>query len=117
MNVIETKMLAAINAGQNWQQGATEVAVSDAGNVQVMLYGSPIVRLENGKKDIFVSLAGYNTLTTRSRINVVLDTFGVSRVGNTGGMPYIGGVKIQTGRDWYQVMRAGVEIPAEPVQA
>lgn len=115
MNVIETKMLAAINAGKNWQQRATEVIVSDAGNIQVMLYGSPIVRLENGKKDIFVSLAGYNTLTTRSRINAVLDTFGVSRVANDKHVPYIAGREIPTGRVWVQVMRAGVEIQAEVV--
>jgi hypothetical protein len=114
MRKIEEQILNAIRQGQNFEGGNTEVVVSDKGNMQVLLHGSVIVRIENNQNDIFVSLANWNTNITRSRINIALDFYGVSRVGNVKGAPEIAG-RVIPNQGWVQVMQAGREIPATKV--
>jgi hypothetical protein len=109
MRKIELEILEAIRHKFNRQVGNTAVMVSDAGNIQVLLHGSPIVRIEDNEKKIFVSLAGFNTTVTRGRINLVMNKYGISRIVNKGNTPEIGGHPIET-RGWYQVTRNGVEI-------
>lgn len=112
---IEDQILDALRAKRNFWGGNTEITVSDKGNMQVSLHGSPIVRIEKDAKDIFISLAKWNTNTTRARINLVLSHYGISRVANVKNAPFIAGVAIPTS-GWVRVARDGFEIPAE-VQA
>lgn len=112
MRKIELEVLEAIRHKFNRTIGNTSVVVSDAGNIQVLLHGSPVVRIEDNEKKIFVSLAGFNTTVTRGRINLVMSKYGVSRVVNKGNTPEIGGHAIKS-KGWYQVTRNGIEI--EPV--
>jgi hypothetical protein len=112
MRKIQVEILEAIRAKQSFSSGSDAVVVSDTGNIQIILHGSPIVRVENNAQDIFVSLAEWNTPTTRGRINVALHYYGVSLIGNRSHKAYIANVEIPSA-GWVQVMRAGVEIPAE----
>jgi hypothetical protein len=109
MRKIELEVLEALRNKTNMKSDNTEVIVSDAGNIKVLLHGSPIVRIEDNEKTIFVSLAGWNTTVTRGRINLVMNKYGVSRVVNKGNTPEIGGHPIKT-KGWYQVARDGFEI-------
>jgi hypothetical protein len=111
MRKIELEVLEAIRHKFNRQVGNTAVVVSDAGNIQVLLHGSPIVRIEDNEKKIFVSLAGFNTAVTRARINTVLEKYGIQRIVNTKGFPYVGDVSIAVS-GWFQVMSKGVPISA-----
>lgn len=116
MRKIELEVLEAIRNKTNMSNGNAQVVVSDAGNIHVLLHGAPIVRIENKEKDIFVSLAGWNTTVTRSRIHIAMDKYGISRVANRGNIPEIAGRVIES-RGWYQVARKGREIPAEAASA
>jgi hypothetical protein len=111
MRKIEMEILEAIRNKTNLSIGNTVVVVSDAGNIQVLLHGSPIVRIEDNEKKIFVSLAGFNTTVTRARINIVFDKYDIQRVVNTKGFPYIGDVSIAVS-GWFQVMTKGIPISA-----
>ncbi len=114
MRKIENDIVSAIKAKSNATFGNTEIVVSDDGNIQVELLGSAIVRIENNAKYIFVSLAGWNTATTRGRINAVLQHYGLSGLYMKGGIIYIANVSIPD-NGWIQVMSDGKEIKAETV--
>ncbi len=114
MRKIEKDIIAAIKAKSNATFGNTEVIISDDGNIQVELLGSAIVRIENNEKYIFVSLAGWNTGTTRGRINAILQHYGLSGVYVKSGIIYIANVSIPD-NGWVQVMSNGKEIKAETV--
>jgi len=113
MRKIELEVMEAIRNKMNFSDGNTQVIVSDAGNIKVTLHGSHIVRIENSGKTVYISLAGYNTSVTRSRVNIALDNYGVPRVGNKKGAPYIADRQIPES-GWVQVMRDGYPIPATP---
>lgn len=115
MRKIEMQVIEAIKAKKNGDFGATEIVVSDVGNVQVILHGSPIIRTEKGGKDVYASLAGFNTNVTRSRINAAFDAFGISRIGNRAKVPYVLDVEVPV-TGWFCVMRDGIEISATPVK-
>jgi hypothetical protein len=114
MRKIEEKIQNALRLRKNFKGDNTEVIVSDAGNIQILLHGSPIVRIENDENDIFISLAGWNTNTTRNRINTALNFYHVSRIYNLNRLPHISGKEISS-RGWFKVMHAGSEIPAKAV--
>jgi hypothetical protein len=112
MRKIEMQILEALRNKANFSADNTEVIVSDAGNIQVLLHGSPVVRIEDSGRAVFISLAGWNTPTTRGRISLVLSHYGLSQVSNKGGVAYCGAVALpNTG--WLQVMRKSKEIPAK----
>lgn len=68
MKRIEEKMLRAIKDGRNWSESNTEVAHNN-GVTKVYLHGNLIAKRVNAKW--LYSLCGWNTLTTRSRLNVL----------------------------------------------
>ena len=70
MRRIEEKMLDAIRGGYDWHESNTEVTHLDNNVVRVRLYGNLIAKCDpvNGWR---FSLAGYNTNTTRSRLNAL----------------------------------------------
>jgi hypothetical protein len=73
MRKIEQQMLSALRNGKHWKSGNMEV-VADPVNrpwVEVRLHSNPIVGYSPIRGWKF-SLAGWNTRTTRSRINAIL---------------------------------------------
>lgn len=83
MRKIEREMIAAIKAGKNRKDGNTEVCHWAAGGMEdgcrVYLFGHRIAERQHGKW-VF-SLAGWNTPTTRSRLQSLLQEFGGDRRG------------------------------------
>ena len=78
MKKIEKAMCEAVNAQKSWKSGNTEVRVrkSISGNIEVAVYlfGNKIMEQYedgDGKVEMFFSLAGWNTNTTRSRLNAL----------------------------------------------
>lgn len=73
MRKIEQQMCAAISNGQTWQCGNTIVRFDNRMAI-VGLHHSQIAYIhKDGTARI--SLAGWNTPTTRSRVNAILDQF------------------------------------------
>jgi hypothetical protein len=74
MRKIEREMLSAILAGKDWQHGNTCVShdpVVGGEECEVRLHGHLIAkRYLNGQWEI--SLAGWNTVTTRSRLSTLI---------------------------------------------
>ena len=69
MRKIEKDMLKAIKDGRNWKCKNTEVFVSD-GTVCVYLHGHLIAKFQRDNS-VIMSLCGWNTVTTRSRLNAI----------------------------------------------
>ena len=81
MRKIESAMVNAVNSGRAWRSGNTSVDVTDHGIV-VRLHGNKIARIERETQIIWVSDAGWQTTTTKSRLNALLE-------GVTGGRAHI----------------------------
>ena len=71
---IEDQMIAAIRAGKTFKSGNTEVIPSANGATEVKLHGNTIIRYVPTVGWEW-SLAGWNTPTTRSRINAAVRAF------------------------------------------
>ena len=71
MRKIEALMIAAVNAGRDWHSGNTSVDVTDHGIV-VRLHGHVIARLDREAQVLWVTDAGWQTTTTKSRLNALL---------------------------------------------
>lgn len=88
MRKIEQNMVAAVNAlrsaGDNatWQKDNTQVinhAIPNAGSAtEIMLHGNHIATISENDS-LTISLAGWNTQTTRSRLSALI--IGFARVG------------------------------------
>ena len=94
MRTIEKKMIAAVNGRHSMKQNNTTVTVNN-GVVLVRLHGNLIYKVENGRA--FFTLAGWNTTTTRSRLNAL--GVGVSQKNY---LPYRNGAVISS-FEWYEV--------------
>lgn len=68
MRQIEKQMLAALRNGRNFNGNNTTVN-HENGNSYVYLFGNLIYKVVNSKA--YFSLAGWNTTTTRSRLNAL----------------------------------------------
>lgn len=68
MRTIESKMLQAVNSRKNFKSSNTEVKKILTG-VNVYLHGNNIYSVINGTA--FFSLAGWNTVTTKSRLRAL----------------------------------------------
>ena len=78
MRKIEREMCAAVKERRNWKSGNTEVKVRKDGattRVTVYLHGNDIYETiedsSTGFKKAGFTLAGWNTNTTRSRLNAL----------------------------------------------
>lgn len=106
MRKIEKKMIAAINAGNNFHGDNTSVVVGEY--VSVFLHSNLIATLFADR--LMVTLAGWATPTTRSRIHAICVAFTKSRgVGQRKGRQYLdlpegGEMEINT-REWYSLPR------------
>lgn len=76
MRIVEKNMIEAIRNGKSCKLGNTSV-FSEGGISKVYLHGNHIATI--GETNIQVSLAGWPTPTTKSRINAITRTFTNSR--------------------------------------
>lgn len=86
MRKIEKEMIDAIKALNSWQKDNTQVTVTSdptcykGHEINVYLHGNHIARLWYSNvagiaRDVRVSLAGWNTQTTRSRLSAIIGSF------------------------------------------
>lgn len=103
MRAIEAKMLAAIRARKPMKSGNTEVSVSAVQErVEVRLHGNEIARVYF-TGGIAVTLAGWDTPTTRSRVNAVLRAFDRGFIYRKDFQPYFRDARHEreiTSREW-----------------
>lgn len=74
MKTIERNIVSAIYAGENRLVGNTEVRVAD-GVREVYLHGNLIASITG--QNVHIDMCGWPTATTRSRINAILEHFGL----------------------------------------
>lgn len=80
MRKIEKEMVSAIKAKQNWAKDNTMVIVDGGGFRQrVYLHGNLIATIDSLTKTVRLSSAKWHTSTTKSRLNRVLDSLGISK--------------------------------------
>jgi hypothetical protein len=75
MRQIEQAMCHAVSRGKYFRRGNTEVLVTDKG-CEVFLHGNRIARYHRAAHALSVCLCGWNTPTTKSRLNALLHSFG-----------------------------------------
>ena len=73
MRKIEAQMNAAIAGQRNWSKDNTRVEVH-GGNTYVYLHGHNIATISKWG-DIRLSSCGWETVTTKSRLNAIIDCF------------------------------------------
>jgi len=84
MRKIEEQLTKAIQAGESFRSGSTSY---DPRTGTVVLYSTAIAQREgSGWK---FNLGGFNTATTRSRLNAIATAEGLNPVGTCRGEPYV----------------------------
>jgi hypothetical protein len=74
MRKIEQAMLSAINNKVDWRSSNTEVVRNFNSHSNVYLHGNHIATVkDNG--DVSISNAGWRTVTTKSRLNAIINEF------------------------------------------
>ena len=75
MRKIEQQMIDAINNNQDWQSANTSVHFNEESGVSIVrLHGHKIAEVGDDYLTLFD--AGYQTKTTKSRLNAILGEFG-----------------------------------------
>ena len=78
MRKIERQMQSAIcnlGNGESWSKSNTRVEKNDEGDTSIYLHNNRIAFVESVGGDITLSSCGWDTPTTKSRLNAILDTF------------------------------------------
>ena len=75
MRKIEAKMNKALRHFENWSSGNTSV-ISTKEEMKVFLHGNHIATLDKATMDLFIFDGGWQSVTTKSRLNALLDEFG-----------------------------------------
>ena len=79
MRKIEEQMNYAIRHRKNWAGSNTTVRCFKENGVttemQVLLHGNLIAWLDTATNDLSISSAGWETVTTKSRLNAILEEF------------------------------------------
>ena len=104
MRKIEQKMVDAIRSRKDWKSSNTEVVVTYGNNVNVFLHGNLIAYVTD--KNIELSDGGWQTTTTKSRLNAIINSF---TDGTKNGV-------YQRKYQWY-CQTNGVEYPFEEVSS
>lgn len=73
MRKIESQMLAAIHASKCWKSANTEVFTNDNNASLVYLHGNHIATVTD--KNVRIFDGGWQTTTTKSRLNVIINEF------------------------------------------
>lgn len=94
MRKIEKDMIAAIKSNRNWKCKNTEVFASDSGP-QVYLHGHLIAKFQRDNS-VIMSLCGWNTVTTRSRLNAICREFGLDGFSQRNHAPFYGDEEIES---------------------
>lgn len=71
MRKIESAMVAAVKAGRDWRSGNTSVDVTDQGII-IRLHGNKIAEVIPEDHIMWITDAGWQTTTTKSRLNALL---------------------------------------------
>ena len=74
MRKIETKMNKALRNFENWSSGNTSV-ISTKEEMKVFLHGNHIATLDKATMDLFIFDGGWQSVTTKSRLNALLKEF------------------------------------------
>ena len=74
MRKIETQMNKALRTFSNWSSGNTTVT-STPNEMLVHLHGNHIATLNKITMDLFIFDGGWQSNTTKSRLNAILDEF------------------------------------------
>lgn len=96
MRKIEQQMIQAIRAGQTAKFDNTTIRHNN-GIAEVYLHGNAIACISD--KSVSYSLAGWNTVTTRSRIRALMSAFGGDGCYTKHGVPFIHGMAVES-TDW-----------------
>ena len=74
MRLIEKQMNFALSNKSNWSKSNTSVSYNDSTNCSsVYLHGHQIATLDHSTNALKLSSCGYQTNTTKSRLNAILD--------------------------------------------
>ena len=74
MRKIEKQMNFALSNRSNWSKDNTRVEFNDNTNCSsVYLHGHQIATFDHNLKAVKLSSCGYTTVTTKSRLNAILD--------------------------------------------
>ena len=74
MRKLEKQMNYALSNKNNWAGSNTTVTYNDSTNCSsVYLHGHQIATLDHSTKALKLSSCGYETVTTKSRLNAILD--------------------------------------------
>ena len=74
MRKIERQMNFAISNKSNWSSSNTQVSYNENTNCSsVYLHGHQIATFDHNLKAVKLSSCGYTTVTTKSRLNAILD--------------------------------------------
>lgn len=108
MRKIEQDMIEAIRAGRDWQSGNTRVSQGGPRDecARVFLHGKLIAEIDHAINGTRWTLAGWNTPTTRSRINALARAFDWSSgVFQAKGLPYVNSHAAREGRlhNWREI--------------
>ena len=79
MRKIEQQMIDAINTNKNWCSGNTMVKTDDANISRVFLHGNHIATITDD--DMMIMDGGWQSNTTKSRLNALCDAFCVTGEG------------------------------------
>ena len=71
MRKIESQMVQAVLGSRDWRSGNTSVDVTDHG-VVVRLHGHVIAQMDWENHTLYITDAGWQTTTTKSRLNALL---------------------------------------------
>lgn len=96
---IENALVAAIRHNVSFRSGSTNY---NAATRTVTLYQTAIAQREGDGWRF--NLGGYNTATTRSRLNALASAFGLNPVGTRQGTPYVRreGIRCEVpASDWF----------------
>lgn len=88
MRKIEQALVAAIRDGRPFNSGNTATRYIDDGTCEVLLHGNTIARIDALGLAQW-TLAGWNTPTTRSRVNALARAFGWRGVFTERGQPRV----------------------------
>ena len=76
MRKIETAMIGAITSKSDWTNTNTSVEYSTSENLsEIRLHGHLIAWYDHTKQSLGISNCGWETVTTKSRLNAILTTF------------------------------------------
>lgn len=80
MRKITKKASLAFIEGRNFKQGNTQVQKFFGDTTELLLFGNMIALYSRRAQTLFVTTAYYPTVTTKERLNGILDVFGLPRV-------------------------------------